>query len=170
MLVAWYFIPRYSCEANLEPCFKTGSQQPCCESSNNRGWRYFIAVLGLFTLFMFVCRVFLFNLLESPKFLLSRNRQREAVGRIELAYYSVVYTNLPPEVVQKMAQYNGARTWLDEKTLNQLSGEESAMPGLSMAELSKRNLGKFSTQRMKALFHGWRLGTTTTLLWTIWAT
>ena len=69
-----------------------------------------------------------------------------------------------------MAQYNGTRTWLDEYTFNQLSGEDRSLPGLTMAELSKRNFGKFSTQRIKALFNGWRLGTTTVLLWTIWLT
>ncbi|KAF2670478.1 MFS general substrate transporter [Microthyrium microscopicum] len=148
-IIAWYFIPRYSCAANLSPCFATGGQQPCCESKDNRGWRYFIAVLGLFTLFMFVCRFFLFNLLESPKYLLSRNRQSEAI-----------------EVVQRIARYNGGKTWLDEKTLHQLAGEDSALPGLNMS----KKTGKFSVDKVGALFDGWKLGITTALIWVIWLT
>ena len=44
------------------------------------GWRYFNIVMGATTFFMFVCRFFLFHLFESPKFLLSRGRQSEAVA------------------------------------------------------------------------------------------
>jgi sugar transport protein len=129
------------------------NQQPCCMSSENRGWRYLIAILGLFTLFMFVCRFFLFNLLESPKFLLSRNKSSEAI-----------------EVVQRIARYNGTRTWLDEKTLQQLASEDSAVPGLRMTDVTRRTFSKFSLSRVQALFNGWKLGVTTVLLWTIWAT
>jgi hypothetical protein len=131
----------------------TGGQTPCCLSKDNRGWRYLIAILGLFTLFMFVCRFFLFHLLESPKFLLSRNKQSEAI-----------------EVVQRIARYNGTRTWLDEKTLQQLAGEDAAVPGLRMTDVTKRTFSKFSLNRVRALFNGWKLGITTALLWTIWLT
>jgi hypothetical protein len=99
---------------------------------------------------MFVCRFFLFHLLESPKFLLSRNRQSEAI-----------------EVVQRIARYNGAKTWLDEKTLQQLAGEDSVVPGLSMP---RKGMGKFSVEKVGALFDGWKLGITTVLIWIIWLT
>jgi len=131
----------------------TGGAQPCCASKDNRGWRYFIAAIGVTTLAMFVARFFLFNLMESPKFLLSRNRQADAV-----------------EVVQAVARYNGSKTWLDQKTLQQLAGEDAVIPGLTMSELGKRNLSKFSGQKLQALFDGWRLGTTTILIWVIWLT
>jgi hypothetical protein len=151
--VAWYLIPNNSCQPTLTPCFKTGNQQPCCPSKDNRGWRYFIAVLGCFTLFMFVCRFFLFDLLESPKFLLSQNRQSEAI-----------------EVVQRIARYNGAKTWLDERTLQQLASEDSAVPGLSGPNVKQRPLGRFSFQKVLSLFNGWQMATTTVLLWVIWLT
>lgn len=152
-LVAWYVIPGNSCAEGLLPCSMTSGAEPCCLSKDNRGWRYLIATLGTFTLFMFVCRFFLFNILESPKFLLSRNKQSEAI-----------------EVVQRMARYNGTRTWLDENTLQQLAGEDAAVPGLRMSALTKKRYSRFTVSRVRALFDGWRLGITTSLLWVIWLT
>jgi hypothetical protein len=101
---------------------------------------------------MFVCRYFLFKLHESPKFLLSRNRRSEAI-----------------EVVQSIARYNGTKTWLNEKTMDQLAGEEMVVPGLVMG-LNGKDSSKFSSHKVKALFNGWRLGVTTILLWVIWLT
>jgi hypothetical protein len=124
---------------------------PCCASKDNRGWRYFIAILGLFTLAMFVCRFFLFHLLESPKFLLSRNRQAEAI-----------------DVVQRIARYNGTQTWLDRKSMQELGGGGNAVSDVSIRRVSKQSLGKFSLQKIRGLFRGWRLGITTALLWIIW--
>jgi hypothetical protein len=130
----------------------TQGQQPCCKSEDNRGWRYFIATLGVITLFMFACRFFVFKLMESPKFLLSRNRQSEAI-----------------EVVQYIARYNNTKTWLNEKTLDQLAGEDEVVPGLVMGN-SGTLPTKFPLDKVRALFNGWRLGTTTALLWIIWLT
>jgi hypothetical protein len=106
------------------------------------------------TLLMFVCRFFLFHLFESPKFLLSRGRQAEAVS-----------------VVQSIAQHNGTKTWLTEDVLEHLSGEtDDNGPKLSVLEINKRNLRKFSLGKVESLFVSRKLGWTTVLLWFIWAT
>jgi len=55
------------------------------------GWRYEVIVLGLMTLFVFFLRFFLFTFHESPKFLLSRGREAEAI-----------------EVLHKIARFNKA--------------------------------------------------------------
>jgi hypothetical protein len=105
------------------------------------------------TLLMFVCRFFLFHLYESPKFLLSRGRQAEAVS-----------------VVQSIARYNGTQTWLTEDILDDLSGDaDDHGPKLSVMEINKRNLSKFSFQKVESLFINRKLGTTTVLLWFMWA-
>jgi hypothetical protein len=86
LLVAWAFIPNFSCTPGA-PCTK----------ADNWGWRYLILTLGAITFAMFVCRFFLFHLYESPKFLLSRGRQAEAVA-----------------TVYGIAHYNNTTTWLTE--------------------------------------------------------
>src|SRR6201996_1337970 len=110
-------------------------RQPCCSRANNWGWRYFVLTLGALTFLMFVCRFFLFHLFESPKFLLSRGRQREAV--------SVVYG---------IAHHNGAKTWLSEDILNEIGGtidstDESTK--LTHKEVFRRQAEKFSSERVK---------------------
>lgn len=104
---------------------------------------------------MFVARFFLFHLFESPKFLLSRGRQAEAVA-----------------VVHGIAYHNKAKTWLTEEILNEIGGDPDALTEgqkLSTVEIIKRNLGKFSAARIRPLFNGKKLGVTTVLLWFIWA-
>ncbi|CAG8630907.1 1244_t:CDS:2, partial [Funneliformis mosseae] len=51
----------------------------CDVSKENNGWRYVIVVLGICILVMFILRILFFRLLESPKFLISQNRQQEAI-------------------------------------------------------------------------------------------
>ncbi|KAF2758550.1 sugar transporter [Pseudovirgaria hyperparasitica] len=133
-ILAWAFIPNYPVKW---------------------GWRYTVLSLGAITFAMFVCRFFFFHLFESPKFLLSRGRQTEAVA-----------------VIRGIAHHNETQTWLTEEILNAIGGDPEVVgaQALNTSEIVKRNLSKFSTKRIGPLFHGWRLTTTTCLLWFIWAT
>jgi hypothetical protein len=116
------------------------------------GWRYLNFTMGAFTLVMFICRFFLFHLFESPKFLLSRGRQREAVT-----------------VVHAIAYKNKAKTWLSEEILNEIGGhpDEVLDQKLPFSQILKRQAERFSTDRMRPLFKNKKLGM---LLWLIWAT
>ena len=107
------------------------------------GWRYFNIVLGAITFMMFVCRFFFFHLYESPKFLLSRGRQSEAVATVHGIAYS-----------------NKRKTWLTEDVLNEIGGtpEEGSSQKLSRAEVVKRFFGKFSKDRIGPLFATRKLG------------
>ena len=154
-LVAWPLIANYSCEENLQSCNVTGGTEPCCGKENNWGWRYFILTMGALTFVMFLGRFVVFHLFESPKFLLSRGRQAEAVA-----------------VVHGIAYHNKAKTWLTEDILNEIGGHPEVVEDgkLSTLEIVKRTLSKFSAQRIGPLFRDWKLGLTTVLLWIMWAT
>ena len=119
----------------------------------DEGWRYFVYTMAAIIGFGFLCRFLLFHLFESPKYLLSRGRQAEAVA-----------------VVHGMAYRNKATTWLTEEILNEIGGEADFTPivPLSIETMIKRRLSSFSTRRIKPLFHTKRLGTTTALLWFSW--
>lgn len=69
VLIAWAFLPNFSCE---------GPDPSNCDSADNRGWRYTYYVNGALVLVLAVCRVTLVRLQESPKFLVSNNRDEEA--------------------------------------------------------------------------------------------
>lgn len=104
--------------------------------------------LGAITFVMFMCRFFLFHLYESPKFLLSRGRQGEAVA-----------------TVHGVAYKNKKTTWLSEEILNEIGGTAAVEENqqLSFSEIMKRNLDKFSTQRIAPLFATRKLGLMSTL-------
>lgn len=111
--------------------------------------------MGAITFAMFISRSFLFHLFESPKFLLSRGRQREAVA-----------------VIHGIAYFNKQKTWLTEDILNAIGGhpDEVSDAKLSNKEIIKRQLNKFSGERIGPLFKGTKLSISTCLIWFIWTT
>lgn len=131
-MLAWAFIPNFSC-----------SDYATCTKANNWGWRYLVLSLGAITFCMFLCRFFLFTLYESPKFLVSRGRQDEAVA-----------------AVQGIAHKNKTTTWLTEEILNEIGGypEETEKQSLSTIEIIQRSLERFSVQQIKPLFRTKKLG------------
>ena len=115
----------------------TAPGEECCDPANNKGWRYLVFTLGAMTMVMFCCRFFLFHLFESPKFLLSRGRQAEAVA-----------------TVHGIAYRNKTTTWLSEEILNEIGGvsEKPEDEKLTTGQIVGRTFGKFSTQRIAPLF------------------
>lgn len=147
-LIAWFFIGNWPAD---------------------QGWRWFILAIGIMTFAMFIIRFFLFHLFESPKFLLSKGRQSEAVA-----------------VVHGLAHRNGAKTWLTTDILNAVvddvivgdSGETrfhhhgaAAAPSrLSTKSVLKAKFQEFSGARIRPLFSSRKLGLATSLIWFCWAT
>ncbi|KAG8216949.1 hypothetical protein J3R82DRAFT_7230 [Butyriboletus roseoflavus] len=84
-LVAWPLLADFSC---------AGPPAPCPRSSNE-GWRYFLYTMGGLMMFLWILRFFVFNLYESPKFLMGRGRDEDAV-----------------EIIHKVAAYNGKTSYL----------------------------------------------------------
>lgn len=138
-LVAWFFIGSWPAE---------------------QGWRYFIITIGLITFAMFALRFFVFHLFESPKFLLNKGRQDEAVA-----------------VVHGIASRNGSKTWLTSELLDNVAAEDEE-PVSSMAyidqsgkaALLKNKFKGFSLDRVRPLFKNRVLGLATALIWFCWAT
>jgi len=94
---------------------------------------------------MFICRFFFFHLYESPKYLLARGRQAEAVA-----------------TVHGIAYKNKRKTWLTVDILNEIGGDPEVVSNekLSTGEIIKRKLGNFSGERIAPLFATKRLGIT----------
>ncbi|GAA5824280.1 hypothetical protein JCM3770_000921 [Rhodotorula araucariae] len=90
-LISWGLVPRYACATDLPSC-GTGIE-PCCTRSSNMGWRYALLVCGFMTLGIFVLRFVVFTFHESPKFLLSKGRDEEAVNVI----YKIAKFNKAPQ-------------------------------------------------------------------------
>lgn len=136
-LVAWFFIANWPVE---------------------QGWRYFAVTIGIITFGMFAIRFFIFHLFESPKFLLTKGRQNEAVA-----------------VVHGMAYRNRTRTWLTSDILDQVALSDGE-PHVANVALSKpatnvirEKLRALSGERLRPLFQNKKLAVSTSLIWFCWA-
>ncbi|CAO1625567.1 unnamed protein product [Sympodiomycopsis kandeliae] len=75
-LVAWPLIANFSCNGSNSDPTANGP----CNTAENMGWRYLFYTLGGLTLAGFFFRFLIFQLPESPKYLLSHGRDAEAVA------------------------------------------------------------------------------------------
>ncbi|KAL4266721.1 MFS transporter superfamily protein [Pleurotus pulmonarius] len=150
-LVAWPLIGNFSCPTTEPP-------SPCPRSSN-QGWRWFLFTMGGLMMFLWAIRFFLFTLYESPKYLMGRGRDVEAV-----------------KVVHKVAKANGKESSLTVERLMSAGTLQSpretkrdlAMDNSAIAVI-RRHLSKFSSGHVKALFATRKLAYSTSLLIILWA-
>jgi len=105
------------------------------------GWRYFLFTMGGLMLFLFFIRFLLFNLYESPKYLMGRGRDEQAV-----------------EVVHKVAAYNGKTSNLTIEDLRR-AGKLADAPvnddvpmDTSILAAVRRKMEMFSSSHVQSLF------------------
>jgi len=89
---------RYRCDVKLPSCHAPGvaSGAACCTVASNMGWRYEFIVLGAITLLIFFLRYFVFHFHESPKFLLAKGREQEA---IDVLHRIAKFNKAPPPLL-----------------------------------------------------------------------
>ncbi|KAG9316881.1 MFS general substrate transporter [Chiua virens] len=140
-LISWVFIANYSCN----PSILAGE----CPRSENMGWRYTLFTLGAITFAAFVMRYFVFDLQESPKYLVAQGRDEEALG-----------------VLEHIARRNGKTISLTIEEFHKIS------PSYKVATNWRENLrysfNDVSLSHIKPLFSTRRLSINTTLIILIW--
>ncbi|EPT05379.1 hypothetical protein FOMPIDRAFT_84350 [Fomitopsis schrenkii] len=144
-LVAWPLLTDFSCASAAD-----------CPRSSNMGWRYFLYSMGGLMMVCWFLR-FLFHLHESPKFLIGRGRDAEAV-----------------KVMQAIAEYNGRTCSLTLDQLvkaNELAERMEKKPVIDMSAKGAmlRKLKTVSGEHVKSLFATKKLAWSTSLLIAIWA-
>lgn len=135
--------PAWRCNVDLPACNRVPSGTACCTVSSNMGWRYLVIILGCMTLAIFFLRFVVFRFHESPKFLLSKGKEQEAI-----------------DVLHKIAKFNKAPppTLTIEmfREIDETSSMTSREPGqqLSTTQHSKKVLKNVahSFVHLKALF------------------
>ncbi|RPA85102.1 MFS general substrate transporter [Ascobolus immersus RN42] len=173
--IAYGFVPKFNCLNNVDvpacsgsslsppdclpSCFNVPKGEACCSKGDNMGWRYLTYCLGGISLFVFVLRFFLFTFQESPKFLLSKGKDEEAI-----------------KVIQHVAKVNGQETSLTMATFNALEnsfgtrGAAVELPGgVILTKKHWTEKVKFELMRMKILFSSAMLIRLTLLVWVIYA-
>lgn len=120
------------------------------------GWRYLLFTLGAFTLILWALRFFVFPLEESPRYLVGRGQDADAVA-----------------VIQRLATFNGRTCSL---TVEQLvaAGEAVRQKGADDSTENKRMVlsrtSNYTTDHIKALFETKKIAWSTSLLISIWGT
>ncbi|KAH9919613.1 MFS general substrate transporter [Fomitopsis serialis] len=144
-LIAWPLISNISCPETATTCTK----------SENMGWRYLLFTLGGMTLVLWAIRFFAFNLEESPRYLVGRGRDADAVA-----------------VIHRIAAYNGRSSSL---TVEQLAaaGERAveankAAAGAAGLPTLLSGTSVWTTYHIRSLFKTAKLAWSTSLLIVIW--
>ncbi|KAI0277810.1 MFS general substrate transporter [Russula aff. rugulosa BPL654] len=104
-LIAWPLIANFSC-----------TPPGPCTRSDNMGWRYLVITLGALMLLLAILRLFAFPSHESPRYLLGRGYDEDAVAVIhEIARYNRTETSLTVEDLKdagrRAEQQEGTRKW-----------------------------------------------------------
>lgn len=143
-LIAWPLLGNLTC-----------SQSEGCTKANNMGWRYFLIVMGGVWMILFVIR-FLFPVLESPKYLMGKGHDEEAV-----------------RVIQRLAKYNGKTCSLSVEDLQRCNSDAhkaGAERGESTARAQMRRATEnISLKHITGLFSTPSLAISTSLTIAIWA-
>ncbi|KZV77351.1 MFS general substrate transporter [Peniophora sp. CONT] len=140
-LVAWPLIDNFSCASDANPCLK----------SDNMGWRYSVYTFGGVTFAMFIARFFLFKLQESPKFLVAKGRDEDAI-----------------RVLEYIAARNGRTISLTLEKLEAVGGVSDQPRGLSPLQLVRYSLSSLSFGHIKPLFATRTLAINTSITIALW--
>jgi MFS family permease len=149
-LVAWPLLGNYTCQEDDTVCTK----------DKNMGWRYFMIAMGGLALIMFIIRFVFFTIFESPKFLMSRGKDAEAVAVVhEVARRNGKTSTLTLEDLSQFDEL-GVETQQEEQTAGQQTSAGAAL---------KRQLEKVKMTHLRSLFSTFKMGLSTTMITIIWA-
>ncbi|KAF2268123.1 MFS general substrate transporter [Lojkania enalia] len=143
-LVAWPLLGNLTCETTNEDCTK----------KENMGWRYFMITMGGVAMIMFFLRFVCFTIFESPKYLMGKGRDEEAV-----------------KIVHEVARRNGKTSSLTLEELTQFDnlGVPASQHHSHAATAVKRNLEKVNLEHVKPLFATKKLAFSTSVMTLVWA-
>ncbi|KAK3984841.1 synaptic vesicle 2-related protein [Cladorrhinum sp. PSN332] len=140
--IAWPLLGHRTCQET----------QDKCEKGNNMGWRWFMITVGGLTLVMFLVRFLVFELHESPKYLMGKGRDEDAVI-----------------VVREVARQNGKECNLTVEDLRRCEPEGYVRSKVGAGAAVKRKLEVVKFERVRVLFGTRRLALSTGLIMAIWA-
>ncbi|KAI1859505.1 uncharacterized protein JN550_012023 [Neoarthrinium moseri] len=151
-LLAWVFLVNYGC---------TSDQAPCA-LRDNMGWRYMMLTLGALALAFGLIRIFTFKMPESPRYLLSKGRDAEAV---EAVNYIARYNKKPETLTLDMLEAIDAQVALGS---DDASRHEKKKTGLTYKEIIKESFKDYKTGNVRRLFSGRKMAQHTSISFLIW--
>lgn len=138
-LIAWPLLGNLTCQQDEE-----------CTRSKNMGWRYFLIAIGGITLIMFLVRFVAFTIHESPKYLMSKGRDEEAV-----------------RIVHEVARRNGKTSELTIEDLKACE-PEGYVAHTDVGTTLKRHLQKINSKQIRTLFATKRMALSSGIIIAVW--
>ncbi|KAI4594192.1 hypothetical protein KJ359_008467 [Pestalotiopsis sp. 9143b] len=154
-LLSWVFLSYYAC-----------ADSEGCTMQENMGWRYLMITLGAIALAFGLLRIFIFKIPESPKYLLSKGRDAEAV---EAVNYIARFNGKPETLTLEMMQAIDAR--IGSQVSTTVHDVESGKPAkLSYVQIMKDSFKDYDIASVKALFAGRKMAQHSSVTFLIWLT
>ncbi|KAI5887604.1 MFS general substrate transporter [Schizophyllum commune H4-8] len=149
-MIAWPLIANFSCSTSSSTCTR----------ASNMGWRYLLFTLGGTTLVLWAVRFFAFRMFESPRYLVGKGRDAEAVKVIhDIARYNGT------EATLTVAELEGVRAKGDEEK----GGAGGVIDGETKAhEPVLTRTSVFRMEHMRGLFATPKIALSTSLLVVLW--
>ena len=128
-----------------------------CSRADNMGWRYFLLCMGGLALAMFVLRFVCFTIFESPKYLMGKGRDADAVRVVhEVARRNGKPCGLRLEDLERCGQLGGSGGGAQEKTATATAAV-------------RRRLEVVGLAHVRPLFGTKQLAWSMTLITLVWA-
>jgi len=154
--IAYGLVPRYRCNPALPACSAVAVGLECCTRGSNIGWRMLMVACGGISFTVFFIRFFCFNFLESPKFLLARGRDADAVRIVE----QIAAFNRQPPPQLTLIEFEELDRQFPQQTTGAMNSKHTTLSVLAQGLNRMKNL--------KGLFRSRSLGYTTVLLWIVY--
>ncbi|KAK4451695.1 major facilitator superfamily domain-containing protein [Podospora aff. communis PSN243] len=139
-LIAWMLLGNLTCEEGVE-----------CTREMNMGWRYFMVTIGGLTMVMFIIRFVFFRIHESPKYLMGKGNDEQAVA-----------------IVHEVARLNGKTSSLTLAHLQACEPEGYVHKSSALSAAQRRLVEKLGVSRIRALFKTKKLAWSTGLMMLVW--
>ena len=172
-LIGWGFIATWSCTSDDDCMHLPKNSRGWVEK--NVGWRYTLFVTGAYTLFCFFLRFVVFQIPESPKFLISKGRDGDAVRAMQ-RFAKICGKPLPEGMLTVASLRAAAGEEVNEDALIEEVEDEpdgfmdKIMKPVREMRINLRNSHPAETfTHLRPLFSNFAMGYTTALIWTLWA-
>lgn len=155
-LIAWPLLGNKTCQQNT-----------VCTREDNMGWRYFVIVMGVISMVEFIIRFGFFTVFESPKYLMGKGQDEEAVRIV----HEVARRNGKVSNCKSTGRFSIQESYIFAVTLADLQACDPLGEGTqaSSAAIIKRRLEKFNLTHVRALFASTKLAISTGLIMVVWA-
>lgn len=172
-LIGWGFIATWSCNDDVDCMALPKNSRGWIEA--NVGWRYTFFVTGSYTLLCFFLRFVVFQIPESPKFLISKGRDGDAVRAMH-RFAKICGKPLPEGLLTVASLKAAAGQEIDENEVIEEENEQPKnladrimMPVHEMALNFRNSRPGEAFSHLRPLFSTFAMGYTTAILWTLWA-